>query len=106
MTTNLSPQSSGLNLSPPKEHVHASRKAVESTFGPDSHCFHDGYGRIGRLRSNTTISAETLGKTSEKLFDEKVIVNRFEYSDGTLRQRGNWKYDDFQKSIERATSMP
>ena len=24
----------------------------------------------------------------------------------TLRQRGNWKYDDFQKSIDRATSTP
>jgi hypothetical protein len=63
--------------------------AVFSTFGPSD-----------------VISTENLGKPGEKLFDEKVIVNRFEFSDGTLRQRGNWKYDDFQKSIERATSMP
>ncbi len=52
------------------------------------------------------ISMESLASTSEKLFDEKVIVNRVEYADGTLRQRGNWKYDDYQKAIERITSTP
>lgn len=58
------------------------------------------------LGPSDVISAENLGKTTEKLFDEKAVVNRFEFSDGTLRQRGNWKYDDYQKSIERATSTP
>ena len=52
------------------------------------------------------ISMESLASTSEKLFDEKVIVNRIEYADGTLRQRGNWKYDAYQKAIERITSTP
>ncbi|CAN5556536.1 hypothetical protein BH10ACI2_BH10ACI2_12720 [soil metagenome] len=58
------------------------------------------------LGPSDVISAESLSKTTEKLFDEKVILNRFEFSDGTLRQRGNWKYDDYQKSIERATATP
>lgn len=52
------------------------------------------------------ITAEDLAKVTEKLFDEKVFVNRVEYADGTLRQRGNWKYDDYQKAIEHATSVP
>lgn len=58
------------------------------------------------LGPSEVISSENLAKAGEKLFDEKVIINRFEFSDGTLRQRGNWKYDDFQRSIEHATSTP
>ena len=52
------------------------------------------------------ISADSLANSTEKLFDEKVFVNRVEYADGTLRQRGNWKYDDYKQAIEHATSMP
>ena len=58
------------------------------------------------LGPSDVISAENLARSGEKLFDEKVVINRFEFSDGTLRQRSNWKYDDFQKSIEHATSTP
>lgn len=58
------------------------------------------------LGPSDVIDAESLAKATDKLFDEKVVVNRIEYSDGTLRQRGNWKYDDFQKAIGRATSTP
>ena len=52
------------------------------------------------------IDAESLVKPTEKLFDENVIVNRIEFSDGTLRQRSNWKYEDVQKAVERLTSAP
>ena len=56
------------------------------------------------LAPSDVIDAESLAKSTDKLFDEKVFVNRIEFSDGTLRQRGNWKYEDVQKSVERATS--
>ena len=58
------------------------------------------------LGPSDVIAAESLAKTTEKVFDEKVIVNRVEYADGTLRQRGNWKYDDYKQAIERVTSTP
>jgi hypothetical protein len=57
------------------------------------------------LAPSDVIDAESLAKSTDKLFDEKVFVNRIEFSDGTLRQRGNWKYEDVQKSVERATSV-
>jgi hypothetical protein len=58
------------------------------------------------LGPSEVISAESLSKTTDKLFDEKVIVNRIEFSDGSSIQRRDWKYDDFQKAIERITSTP
>lgn len=58
------------------------------------------------LGPSDVIDAESLAKSTEKIFDEKVMVNRIEFSDGTLRQRGNWKYEDVQKSVDRVTSTP
>ena len=58
------------------------------------------------LGPSDVIDAESLAKATGKLFDEKVVVNRIEYSDGTLRQRGSWKYEDFQKAIDHVTSTP
>ncbi len=57
------------------------------------------------LGPSDVIGAESLGSsTGEKIFDEKVLVNRIEFSDGSLVQRGNWKYEDVQKAVERVTS--
>lgn len=58
------------------------------------------------LSPSDTISAGSLAKAAEKLFDEKVIVNRIEFADGPALQRGNWKFEDVQKSVERATQSP
>lgn len=58
------------------------------------------------LGPSDVITAESLGSASEKLFDEKVIINRIEFSDGTLLQRGNWKYDDVKAQVDRATQKP
>lgn len=56
------------------------------------------------LGPSDVIAAESLAKTTEKIFDEKVIVNRIEYSDGSLVQRRDWKYDDVSKAVDRVTS--
>jgi hypothetical protein len=61
---------------------------------------------FSQLGPSDVISAESLAKATDRLFDEKVFVNRIEYSDGTTVQRGAWKYDDFRKAIDRATSTP
>lgn len=58
------------------------------------------------LGPSEVISTESLAKTDAKLFDEKVLINRIEFSDGTLRQRGNWKYEDVVKTVEKVTATP
>jgi hypothetical protein len=58
------------------------------------------------LGPSETIDAASLDRSTEKLFDEKVVVNRIEFSDGTMRQRGNWKYEDVERSVERVTAIP
>ncbi len=56
------------------------------------------------LGPSEVISAESLADITQKLFDEKVTVNRIEYSDDSIIQRSDWKYDDVRKPVERATS--
>ena len=58
------------------------------------------------LGPSDVIAADSLARSSEKLFDEKVIVNRIEFADGTFRQRGNWKLEDHDPAVKRATSTP
>jgi hypothetical protein len=52
------------------------------------------------------IDAQSLAKAAGKLFNEEVIVNRIEFADGSILQRGNWKFDDVKKDVERVTSTP
>ncbi|MEP6788407.1 MAG: hypothetical protein ABJB40_08250, partial [Acidobacteriota bacterium] len=56
------------------------------------------------LGPSDVISAESLAKATERLFDEKIIVNRIEFSDGAMIERRDWKYEDVRKAVERATS--
>lgn len=58
------------------------------------------------LGPSETITVESLAKSADKLFDERVQVNRIELSDDTVLQRNDWKYDEFRPGIERATSTP
>lgn len=58
------------------------------------------------LGPSDVISAESLAKSTEKLFDEKILINRIEFSDGTNLQRKAWKFDDVEKAVERVTSTP
>jgi hypothetical protein len=53
-----------------------------------------------------TISVTSLAKPVDKLFDEKVFVNRIEYADGSVLQRGNWKLADIKAAVDRATATP
>lgn len=58
------------------------------------------------LAPSDTIDAESLAKSTEKLFDEHVQINRIEFSDDSVLQRGGWKLDDVKSSIDRVTSTP
>jgi hypothetical protein len=61
---------------------------------------------VSALAPSDVISAASLARGTEKLFDEKVLINRVEYSDGAILQRHDWKYDDVGPAVKRATSTP
>ena len=47
------------------------------------------------------ISAASLANKSDKVFQEKVLINRIEYSDGTMWQRKGWRLADVKASYDR-----
>ena len=58
------------------------------------------------LGPTDTISAATLTSSKEKLFSEKVQVNRIEYADDDILQRGTWKFADVKSAVARVTATP
>jgi hypothetical protein len=52
------------------------------------------------------IDAASLARSAEDRFNERVQVNRIEYADGNVLQRGNWKLADFDSAVKRATATP
>ena len=58
------------------------------------------------LAPTDTIAVPLLASAGEKLFDEKVQVNRIEYADDDILQRGNWKLADVKDAVTRATANP
>lgn len=75
----------GVNIKPDKEQ----ELSVFSTLSPGG-----------------VISAGSLDDKSAKLFDEKIIINRVEYADGTIWQRKDWSYNALKPAIERALATP
>jgi hypothetical protein len=47
------------------------------------------------------VSAETLAHKSDKVFQEKVLINRIEFGDGTIWQRKGWRLADVKASYDR-----
>ena len=58
------------------------------------------------LGPSDAIGVESLAKSSDKMFNEEVLVNRIEFSDGSILQRHDWKFADVKEAVERATSAP
>jgi hypothetical protein len=58
------------------------------------------------LGPSEVISTESLVDNTGKLFDEKVLINRIEYSDGAILQRRDWKMEEIRAEIKKATSTP
>ena len=75
----------GVNIKPRKEQ----ELSVFSTSSPSS-----------------LISVDSLDNKSEKPFEEKILINRVEYADGTIWQRRDWSYADMKPSIARALETP
>jgi hypothetical protein len=53
------------------------------------------------------ISAGSLtDKTAASPFQEKVVINRIEYADGTIWQRKGWNFADVRAGVAQATATP
>ena len=52
------------------------------------------------------VSVETLAKKSPNLFEEKVVINRVEYADGSIWQRKGWNFGEVRFSYARAVATP
>ena len=52
------------------------------------------------------VNVNTLAKNSDKPFDEKVVINRVEYADGSIWQRKDWNFGEIRMTYRRAISTP
>jgi len=52
------------------------------------------------------VSVAALAKNSGNAFQEKVIINRVEYSDGTIWQRKDWNFGEIRMAYRRAVGTP
>jgi hypothetical protein len=52
------------------------------------------------------VSVDTLAKKSGTLGEEKVIINRVEYADGSIWQRKDWKFGEVRLGYARAIATP
>lgn len=55
---------------------------------------------------SNVVSAGSLATEAGPSYNEKVVVNRVEYADGTIWQRKDWNFMEVRESIKRATSTP
>jgi hypothetical protein len=51
------------------------------------------------------VSADSLAKSKNPL-QEKVVINRVEYADGSIWQRKDWKFAEIRTSYQRAIATP
>jgi len=58
------------------------------------------------LGPSEVISSDSLTDNMGKLFNEKVLINRIEYSDGAILQRRDWKIEEVKSGLKKATSTP
>jgi hypothetical protein len=52
------------------------------------------------------VSVESLGNKGGSLFQEKVVINRVEYSDGSIWQRKDWNFAEIKQGYTRAVGTP
>lgn len=58
------------------------------------------------LSPGDLISAGNSDNNAGTLFEEKILINRVEYSDGTILQRKDWNYSEIKKSLARVLETP
>lgn len=55
---------------------------------------------------SNVVSVDSLNNKIGNLFEERVLINRVEYSDGSILQRKDWNFAEVKTGIERATKTP
>lgn len=65
-----------------------------------------GLSAFSLLGPSDVIDKESLSKANTKLFNEAVLINRIELTDGRILQRHDWKYQDVKDDVKRVTSTP
>lgn len=58
------------------------------------------------LGPSDVISVDSLTNKSRNLFEEKVVINRVEYADGSILQRKDWNFAEVKSRIESAIRRP
>jgi hypothetical protein len=52
------------------------------------------------------VSVESLSAKAGNLYQEKVLINRVEYADGSIWQRKDWNFAEVRSSLARALATP
>ena len=52
------------------------------------------------------VSVATLANKSDHAFQEKVVINRVEYADGSIWQRKDWNFGEIRMTYRRAVGTP
>lgn len=58
---------------------------------------------LSLLGPSEVINAEGAAGAAQ-LFEEKVLINRIEFSDGAILQRSDWKFADVKHAVDRVTA--
>lgn len=58
------------------------------------------------LGPSVVTSVASLGNKSASVVQEKILINRVEYADGSIWQRKDWKYGEVKLGIARALGTP
>ena len=58
------------------------------------------------LGLHDVVSVDTLAKNLATSGEEKVVINRVEYADGSIWQRKDWKFGEVRLSYARAIATP
>ena len=58
------------------------------------------------LGLHDVVSVDTLAKNLTTSGEEKVVINRVEYADGSIWQRKDWKFGEVRLSYARAVATP
>ena len=58
------------------------------------------------LGPSDVITVDSLIQKSRNPFEEKAVINRVEYADGSILQRQDWNFAEVKSSIERAIKAP
>lgn len=58
------------------------------------------------LSPGKIINADSQAEKDGNPFEEKILINRVEYADGTIWQRKDWNFSEVKPAIERALKTP